>query len=76
MKTPGREGTLDCTLEWYPKMYSIVLSFVGFKFLELLLVYDLLGQATNVQTIQPIIVIYRSGNFVSKVWECTLIYRH
>ena len=72
----GRRGWLGCLLHWYPNFCNKVFlirwlnNFRDFYWI-------LIGWfiKLNVQTFQPLIVIYRRGSFVYHHWECTSIYQ-
>ena len=65
IKKPEREGTMGCLLHQYPKFYNKVFLFFGLITIRTWVNFDWLAQ-----TFQPLIVIYRRGNFVYHHWEC------
>ena len=52
----------------YFKFYNSVFLFISLITLGILIVWFI---KLNVQTFQPLIVIYRGDNFVYHQWECT-----
>ena len=65
---PGKEGTLGCLLKLL--IYSLALQLWG-------LLLNLIGWfiAFSISKFQPLIVIYRMGNYMNHHWVCTLIYQ-
>ena len=64
---------MGCLLHESPKFHNTVFLFVGLTTLGTLMIFCI-GWFFNfgVQTFQPLILIYRSGNFVYHHWGCIL----
>ena len=74
----GGRANWTVILYWYLKFYNHVFLFVHSKTLRTFIDFNWLVnlvECLNISSFQPLILIYRRGNFVCHHWGCTFIYR-
>ncbi len=72
-RSTGREGTLDCKINWSPNTFFHLLDLITLNTLN----PDFVIQALSVQTFQPITLIYKRPGWVNFVYHnlrCASIY--